>query len=414
MKGSSSPTVGASLEKEVSPRTRGLFLKNLGDFQTELARVHAGFVPAVRNWECRKELPALVFRSLRRVQDLRARGRELGVSFQEMHLSRQVAGRAYLDELCRAPSVADFLQTGIAVTHRLLIAAIESYLKRNDTIYDQPSIALLQADRDELVAQIAWAQKGLATLADEGARPDAAFVQKIEALGASLDAALCEHSVRGGEPLRTGRRMGVLPFADAILPEGFRHLEFGPDPMPKENVYADRERYHAVNFLQEVQAADSCASMLFEAPDMPWDFYFDLGRHTWDEARHAAFGERKLAELGTSAQAAGLSTKAYAMRQTLAPLDRYAALSTQEADAFPGKHTGLKDSLEHGDSTSAMAWSYDIADETQHVRFGAKWIPVMIEKIGEPRSYEQVKTDACNWRVSVLAEVYKPAAATLR
>jgi uncharacterized ferritin-like protein (DUF455 family) len=184
--------------------------------------------------------------------------------------------------------------------------------------------------------------------------------------------------------------------------------------MPKDNGYADRERYHAVNFLQEVQAADSCASMLFEAPDMPWDFYFDLSRHMWDESRHAMFGERKLAELGTSAEAAGLSTKAYAMRQTLNPLDRYAALSTQEADAFPGKHVGLKDAIEHGDSTSAMAWSYDIADETQHVRFGAKWIPVMIEKTGEPRSYEQLKADACNWRTSVLAEVYKPAARTLR
>ena len=184
--------------------------------------------------------------------------------------------------------------------------------------------------------------------------------------------------------------------------------------MPQENTYADRERYHAVNFLQEVQAADSCASMLFEAPDMPWDFHFDLSRHMWDESRHAMFGERKLEELGTTAAGAGLSAKAYAMRQTLTPLDRYAALSTQEADAFPGKHVGLKDAVAHGDATSAMAWSYDIADETQHVRFGAKWIPVMIEKTGEPRSYEQVKTDACNWRVSVLAEVYKPAAATLR
>jgi hypothetical protein len=271
----------------------------------------------------------------------------------------------------------------------------------------------LQADRDELQAQIGWAEKALAVLADDGARPDAAFAQRIEALAAGLDAELREHAARG-EALRTGRRIGVLPFADAALPEGFRHLEFGPDPMPKENVYADRERYHAVNFLQEVQAADSCASMLFDAPDMPWEFYFDLGRHMWDEARHAMFGERKLVELGTSAQAAGLSTKAYAMRQTLTPLDRYAALSTQEADAFPGKHAGLKDSIAHGDSTSAMAWSYDIADETQHVRFGAKWIPVMIEKVGEPRSYEQVKEDACNWRVSVLAEVYKPAAATLR
>ena len=415
MKPSASSPGAASLAAEVNPRVRGLFLKNLADFQTELARIHAGFVPALKNWPQRKELPELVFRSLRRVQDLRARGRELGLSFQEMHVSGNVAGRALLDALCHAPDVPTLLRAGIVVTHRLLVASIADYLKRNDTVYDQPSIALLQADRDELAAQIAWAEAAQRALADVGEPvADAAFIARIETLGASLDQQLREHSARGGEVLKTGRRIGVLPFADAVLPEGFRHLEFGPDPMPKENVYADRERYHAVNFLQEVQAADSCASMLFESPDMPWDFLFDLSRHMWDESRHAMFGECKLEQLGTTAMAAGLSTKAYAMRQTLSPLDRYAALSTQEADAFPGKHVGLKDAIEHGDSTSAMAWSYDIADETQHVRFGAKWIPVMIEKTGEPRSYEQLKDDACNWRVSVLAEVYKPAAATLR
>jgi hypothetical protein len=120
------------------------------------------------------------------------------------------------------------------------------------------------------------------------------------------------------------------------------------------------------------------------------------------------FGEKKLADLGSGAAEAGLSSKAYAMRQTLAPHDRYAALTTQEADAFPGKHRGLKDSLEHKDAVSAMAWSYDISDETQHVRFGSRWLPVLIERMGEPRSVEQVKTDACNWRESVLAQVYKP------
>ena len=41
-------------------------------------------------------------------------------------------------------------------------------------------------------------------------------------------------------------------------------------------------------------------------------------------------------------------------------------------------------------------------------------IHIMIEQTQEPRSYDQVKGDARNWRRSVLAEVYKPAAATLR
>jgi hypothetical protein len=106
----------------------------------------------------------------------------------------------------------------------------------------------------------------------------------------------------------------------------------------------------------------------------------------------------------------GLSNTAYVMRQALHPLDRYTALTTQEADAFPGKHAGLKDALAHGDELSARAWSYDIADETQHVRYGHKWIPLMIEQLDEPRNYEQLKRDAENWRREVLGAVYAPTA----
>jgi hypothetical protein len=404
----------SNLANDVSPRTRGLFLKNLGDFQTELARVVAGFVPAMIIWNQRKELPALIFRSFRCVQDIRQRGRELGVSFEEMHFSENVAGRKLIEALCHAKASADLL-AGMVVTHGILISSIEKYLERNEGIYDLPSVSLLEADRDELKSQITWAEAALRKIASEtGVEPNKTFTKKIKILAVDLQKVLCEYNVRSSEPLRVARQIGALPFADAKLPNDFHHLEFGPEPLPKNPVYADRELYHAINFFQEVQAADSCASMLFDSPDMPWNFFFDLSRHMWDESRHAMFGERKLLELGHSAASIGLSTKAYAMRQTLVPLDRYAALSTQEADAFPGKHIGLKDAIANNDASGAMAWSYDIADETQHLRFGTKWIPVMREKIGDPRSYEQIKEDACNWRVSVLAEVYKPAAATLR
>jgi hypothetical protein len=73
-----------SLSHEVNPRVPGLSLKNFGGFQTEAAQVVAGF------------MPALTFRSPRRVPDLRQRGYELGVSFDEMHFSANVAGRAAL------------------------------------------------------------------------------------------------------------------------------------------------------------------------------------------------------------------------------------------------------------------------------------------------------------------------------
>src|SRR5688500_16711707 len=114
-------TANPSLVADVSPRVRGLFLKNLGDFQTELARIQAGFLPAMVVWKQRKELSGLVFRSLRRVQDIRQRGRELGVSFEEMHFSETVAGRDLLNALCDAKNSADLLQAGFVVVHEVLI-----------------------------------------------------------------------------------------------------------------------------------------------------------------------------------------------------------------------------------------------------------------------------------------------------
>lgn len=401
------------LARDVNPRHRGAFLKNLADFQTELGRVQAGFVPALEVWRHRKELPEYVFRSMRRVQDLRARGRELGLSFAEMHVAGAVVGRDVLDRLCAAPSSAAFVRAGLIELPRLLARAIDLYLGDNDTIYDLPSRALLEANREELGRVVAWGEAAQRDLAPAAA--DQAFVDDLAIRAAALSDELRHTTPRTAPPSRHQRRIGRLPLPDAVLPVGFRHLEFGPEPAANGGAaYADRARYRATNFLQEVQATDSCASLLFDAPDMPWDFYLDLSRHMWDEARHSMFGEAKLAEFGCTAAEAGLSTKAYAMRQTLAPHDRYAALTTQEADAFPGKHNGLKDAVAHQDRVSAMAWSYDIADETQHVRFGAKWLPILIEKIGEPRSVEQVKTDACTWRESVLAAVYRPAATALQ
>ncbi len=389
---------------DLSPRGRGQFLKNLADFQTELFRVMGGFIPGVEDWIMRREISQFVFRDARRVQDLRTRFRELGVSFNEMHLSAGIAGRELIEALCEAPTTADFLFGVFKTVKPILADALEKYLKTMEGVYDRPTQPILQANLEEISSQVAWAERSLAALGDK--KPDKAFRKKIQELAAKLPALLEKPDAKGVSPVLKGRRIGRLPILTSAIPEDFNFVKMGIGPLKEPSEYRDRERWHALNFLQEFQAGDSCASLLFEAPDMPWEFLFDTSRHMWDEMRHCEFGETKLRSLGVDFRKAGISNMAYNLRQTLTPLDRYAALTTQEADAFPGKHAGLKDAMENGDSVSSMAWSYDIADETQHVRFGHKWIPVMIEKTREPRSVDQVKQDAENWRAHVLAKAY--------
>ena len=407
LKMSSTPTTSPSLRTRdvFSPKYRGGFLRAVGDFQTELFRAMAGFLPGVSRWELRREISALVFRDARRVQELRNRCRELGSAPSAKHLSAGVAGRELIETLCTAPDSTVAFRAIFGIIKPAECRLLKEYLQDDFRVFDAPSIPVVEANIEELDRQIAWAN----LQPEIGAETQVDWLTRIESLAAALGSTLHTGSSGLAEPVVGGRKIGNLPVLRSVIPDGFREGLAQMPPADSEN-YQDREVFHAHNFLMEIQAADSCASLLFEAPDMPWDFYFDTARHMWDETRHCEFGEIKLRALGLDFKEMGLSNAAYVLRQTIDPLDRYAALTTQEADAFPGKHAGLKDAITNNDDLSARAWSYDISDETQHVRYGHKWIPVMIQETGEPRSYEEIKRDAQNWRRDVLAVGYSTAA----
>lgn len=394
----------------LNARSRGLLLKRLADFETELFRVMGGYIPGLPTWEWKREVATFVFRDSRRAQELRQRVRELGVPFDEMHLSRAVPGQRILERLCTAPSAEEFMVGIFQMVKPRLLRWMEDLGKSVEGAFDTPSRFVLEQNAEELRHQLHWASEALAEASSH--KVSSPFLDGVREATeefprecASLESAVVT-------PVTEARRIGRLPFAKAMIPQGFVFLEKGIKPLTADADFPTRKRWHGLNFLQELQACESCASLLFEAPDLPWGFYFDCARHMWDEARHADFGQAILRDLNADIPAAGLSNCAYNLRQTLSPLDRYAALTTQEADAFPGKHAGLRDALENQDRVYSMAWSYDIADETQHVRYGHKWIPVIIDKMGDPRSYEQVKQDAIGWRAHVLARVYEVYAST--
>lgn len=390
----------------ISPRHRGDFLRAVADFETELFRVEAGFIPAIKSWSLKRGMGELVFRDARKVQDLRTRCRELGVSVSGTHAAQAIRGYELIEKICRAPDAEQAFVAIFSIVKPAVCGILQRSIRDDLRIFDAPSVPLLEDNIRELESQFQWAKRQ-----PEYAREcSVSWLKEIEELSQQLDDVLSAERNTAHPSKSHARKVGQLPILRSSIPEGFQECLSGTPAPAGEGTYEERALYRAHNFLMEIQAAESCASLLFEAPDMPWEFYFDLARHMWDEMRHCEFGEIKLAALGKDIREMGVSNTAYVMRQTIDPLDRYAALTTQEADAFPGKHAGLKDALAHGDELSARAWSYDIADETQHVRYGHKWIPVMIKETNDPRSYEQIKRDAENWRRDVLAAVYSPTA----
>ena len=64
-----------------------------------------------------------------------------------------------------------------------------------------------------------------------------------------------------------------------------------------------------------------------------------------------------------------------------------------EVHAFPYRHRRIAAHEGSGDRYSEQQVRYDVADETQHVRFGRRWLPEMIKMSGDPRSEEKFIAD---------------------
>lgn len=50
--------------------------------------------------------------------------------------------------------------------------------------------------------------------------------------------------------------------------------------------------------LREIDVPEMMSSIIAETPDKPWEYYQDMSRQLWDEARHAMMGEVGFVNLG--------------------------------------------------------------------------------------------------------------------
>ncbi len=129
--------------------------------------------------------------------------------------------------------------------------------------------------------------------------------------------------------------------------------------------------------LREIDVPEMMASILVETPGKPWEYYRDMTRQLWDEARHAMMGEVGFASLGVDwprhvminfTWSLGLNTQ-------LTPIERHAVLYFIEQGLMPrnGKRYEWEVGLKSHNKLSALFQDYDWADEVLHARIGRDW-----------------------------------------
>ena len=189
-----------------------------------------------------------------------------------------------------------------------------------------------------------------------------------------------------------------LPFkipAEAARDERFVHRGAAFAALTKEEDYESHTHEEFERYATEMLAAETVAVVLHASPAMPWEFQLDTARHLYDEVRHCLMGFEWMRRHGQDPFLSPQFLQVYRWRTQFPPELQYCMLTMgNEVHAFPYRHRRVEAHQKAADTLSEQFVRYDIADETQHVRFGHRWLPELLKHAGETRSVKDYTASA--------------------
>jgi hypothetical protein len=124
----------------------------------------------------------------------------------------------------------------------------------------------------------------------------------------------------------------------------------------------------------EMDVPEVMARMMLEAKNQPWEYYLQMSRQLWDEARHAMMGAVYLETHGVDWRKIPLHPGfALRLNQHLSAVEAHAVLYAIEQSLMPattGKRYEWATAGQSHDALAQFFQDYDWADEVLHVRIG--------------------------------------------
>ena len=310
-----------------------------------------------------------------------------------------------------APTFQDALDGIYHYLLRALTRAYAEHVQKAHPIHDAPTIALLHEINTIKEQHYFWYRDYRRR---HPHKTDPAYQQALEGKIAELQkfsrpmaifegkgADLCGLKAEFHLPRSSARPKNWRPSYD-IMP--YLSADFS------ESVEA-RRLFWAVAYLLEMNLPDDQLLWLYHGHRMPWAWHYDVSRHLWDESRHGLSGYSRLQDWGISLSEVGLPV--WDMGKRVFP--EGASLAERMVDPYkeddflaPGRITSAKELYEwiffigmvaeNGhftvkneayddfrtgeDFESAEMMLFDIIDETAHVQYAHRWLPLLAEQAG--------------------------------
>jgi hypothetical protein len=256
--------------------------------------------------------------------------------------------------------------------HQRLLASYEEYLVTTNPLADAPTCELIETFLIRLRASVACLWDYLDRFGvPESQRILPPRLEKFAVAAGSIDGSKGRGPVavreRSSEPFTiarvAGRDAGLNRVWDYVKP-------------PMENV-ADHLAYMLGIRLSEMNVAEGLAVVLCETKEMPWEFYWDISRHLWDEVRHSMMGEAAIAAIFGTANAIPMRDYESVYCMEAPALEQYATLGLEIEGAqmkYPvgkrGEWEFCRDAAKHPLMTTFQ--DFDWADEVLHVNIAKR------------------------------------------
>jgi hypothetical protein len=370
--------LGYSVEQDVRRFVRYAW------FEKQAMEIGLVWLNPTPEWEVKEALSLHVYLDAEHVGALRARVSEMRNPPPRMDVCPSPAIQAFIDELLTAEDTLEKVVGLYSVLKSALVAAYRQHLVEAHPLVDYPTRRMLKhilLDEEEIMR---WGEAAVAALAVS--TEDSARAERWRAhLNAYLRAAGGVMG-DGDTSVELPPSRVTAPFAPDFFPQRdarFIHqwnFVFPPHEVARTDGVSAGEKTLALMCKRalEMDVPEAMARMLWEAKDQPWQYYVDMGRQLWDEARHSMMGtvylERHGIDWRTIPLHPGFSIR---LNQHMSAAEAHAVLYAIEQSLMPattGKRYEWETAAQTQDELATLFQDFDWADEVLHVHIGRQWL----------------------------------------
>jgi hypothetical protein len=290
--------------------------------------------------------------------------------------------KIFFDEMINAPTTEELLVGIYEKAVPALQEAMKRHLNETNPLVDHPSVRICRFALLELNDMADFGKKSIACLVDaskhEAMKSWLALLDDLLSAAGSLDGSEEQKNITvkkrysdkpfvyDGKPKRDERFKD--PYNMGVNAEAFLYdPKFPPQPKVLMMLYKR---------LREIDVPEMMASIITETKGKKWEYYRDMTRQVWDEARHAIMGEVGFVNLGIDWKKVMINfTWSLELNTQLKPIERHAILYFIEQGLMPktGKRFEWEVGVASQNPLSALFQDYDWADEVLHARIGRDW-----------------------------------------